>query len=205
MEIVLSRLEQMSVSEPTNIKVQPADVLTVRTSGWASTAIRFGAFISHEPDLDNHVVVVHHVTQKAGFPDVIWGIEGKPGGVGWVDCQKYLNSHWTVTNAQQPKTLGQRTLVCTAMQAAIGTPYDWEGIEHDTIDAVTAALDLPELFANKDKWDGKVPGHVVCSSVAAWGYSKGGLARPTTHQMRETTPGDWELFIINRTWEITKP
>ena len=114
------------------------------------------------------------------------------------DACDYLTSRWTVTTAAQPKTGIQRKLVCDAMLAAIGTPYDWKGIAQDAADA----LDLPGLW--KQKWDGAVPGHVVCSSVAAWAYQKAGLARPAGHPLPETTPADWTQFCLLRAW-VTPP
>jgi hypothetical protein len=169
----------------------PGDVLAVRTSGIAGFLIRLGALIEREPDLDNHIAVVHH-TDAAG---ITWCIEGRPGGVGWADAATYLSSRWTVTNALQPKIPAQRDLVCSAMMAAIGTPYDWDAIANDA----AQMLHLPELFA--ERWDGQVPGHVVCSSLAAWGYMKGGLAYPEIHDMPRTLPADWEDFDVNRLWE----
>ena len=167
----------------------PGDVLAVRTGGVAASLIRFGAAIEGEPDLDNHVAVVHHVT--AG---VTWCIEGRPGGVGWADAEKYLASRWTVTNALQPKTAEQRTQVMAAMVLALGTPYDWAAIADDAL----TALRLPELWG--ERWDSQVPAHVVCSSLAAWGYGKAGLARPSAHDGPRTTPADWTEFDLMHAW-----
>lgn len=62
--------------------LKPADVLVVRTSGFAADMIRLGAALTGKPNLDNHVAVMHHWDGE-----VPWGLEGKPGGVGWVDLR----------------------------------------------------------------------------------------------------------------------
>jgi hypothetical protein len=170
--------------------VQPGDILAVRGGGLTGDAIRLSAAIDGEPNLDAHIAVVHHMT--AG---VTWVIEARPGGVGWRDARNYLTSGYTVTNTAQPKTDTQRTLVCAAMKAAIGTPYDWPAIAHDAAEA----LHLPHLWA-LTKWGPEVPAHVVCSSVAAWAYQRGGLAHPKLHPLPETTPADWVEFVMERGW-----
>jgi hypothetical protein len=170
---------------------QPGDVLVTRSNSVFGRGIRIVAAIRDQPNLGNHVAIVHH-TDKAG---TTWCIEGRPGGVGWRDARDYLASKWTVTNAGQPKTPAQRKLVCDAVHAALGTPYDWQG--GIAADAATA-LHLPDLWT--EKWDGAVPGHVVCSSLAAWAYSKGSLAHPVYDDLPRTTPADWLQFVITRAW-----
>lgn len=169
---------------------QPGDVLVTRSNSIPGALIRLGAALRGQPNLSSHVAVVHH-TDKAG---TIWCIEGRPGGVGWRDATDYLNSRWTITNAGQPKNDAQRLLVTGTIRAALGTPYDWEGIAADA----AAALHLPDLWA--EKWDGAVPGHVVCSSLAAWAYSTAGLAHPAYTDLPRTTPADWDQFLITRGW-----
>lgn len=169
---------------------QPGDILVTRSSSLFGALIRLGAAIRDQPNLGNHVAVVHH----KDLHGIMWCIEGRPGGVGWRDATEYLRSRWTITNADQPKTYAQRELICQAADAAIGTPYDWQGIAADAAEA----LKLPALFA--EKWDGHVPGHVVCSSLAAWAYSKAGLAHPVYDDLPRTTPGDWLQFLLTRAW-----
>lgn len=168
------------------------DVLTVRTGGWGSYLIRLGERLHGLPSLDNHVVVMHH-TDSAGVP---WGIEGRPGGVGWVDCRPYLASKYTLTNADQPKTFVQRVAVADTVQQMLGDKYDWVGIGADAC----KDLDLPLLFA-KD-WHGKgMPGHVVCSSLAAYAYYTVGLGVPLARDgERFCQPGDWTKFIKIKGW-----
>jgi hypothetical protein len=176
------------------VKVAPGDVLAVRTGGMAASLIRFGAALRGEPNLDNHIAVVHHA-DRAG---TTWCIEGRPGGVGWRDARAYLASPWTVTTAAEPKTGLQRQAVCEALEAAIGTPYDWKGIAADA----AQAIHLPDLW--QEKWDGQVPGHVVCSSLAAWAYMKAGLAYPVASDLERTTPADWTRMCIIRESLIVK-
>lgn len=168
----------------THIAPGPGDVLVTRSAGFAGWAIRFGAALRDQPNLVNHVAVVSHA-DKAG---TLWCLEGRPGGVGWRDAKDYLRSPWTTANTGQPKTPTQRTAIAKGAAAMIGTPYDWEAIAADA----AAALDLGKLWA--PTWHGKVPGHVVCSSLAAYLYGQAGLPHPTGG--REVTPADWLSFII---------
>ena len=178
------------------LKVQPGDVLVVRTPAptwWDRTAsrlIRLGAALRDRPNLDNHVAVMHH-TDAAGTP---WGIEGRPGGVGWVDLRPYDNPY-LLTNAAQPKTDAQRHQVRQAAVGMLGVGYDWAAIGMDTADA----LGLDHLWRAHD-WGNQPPAHVVCSSLGAWVYHHAGLAEPNT-PMLTTTPGDWADWILRRGWE----
>ena len=174
--------------------LQPADLVIVRTGGVAAKIIRFGEWLQRKPDEHNHVAMLHHVTVSG----VAWFLEGRPGGLGWHierigDPGGYLSSKLTVTNAAQPKTTGQRAAVLADMERLIGKPYDWEAIEADA----AAALHLPELWP---KWGGVMPGHVVCSSSAAWAYEKGGLAGPEAGGGRFVEPADWDVFITAGIW-----
>ena len=171
--------------------VKPGDVLAVRTPGGPLTAqwwIRFGAALLGKPDLSNHIAVAHH-TDAHG---TLWVIEGRPGGVGWRAANDYLRSRWTLTNAAQPKTDAQRAGICKTMEALLGTSYDWEAIAAD------AADDLHFDWA--PTWHGQVPGHVVCSSAACYGYDKNRLARPPGNA-RTDQPANWDEWIITCGWE----
>lgn len=174
--------------------IKPGDVLAIRTSGDAAWWIRFGAAIRNQPNLSNHIAVVHHTDDKG----TVWAIEGRPGGVGWVDCGKYLKSPALLTNAEQPKTDQQRVTVCKTMEALLGTPYDWQAI------IVDGAEDLGVKVAgwSPDWKTGEVPGHVVCSSAADYAYFKAGLACPI--HGREVQPSDWDTFILGKGWSVGK-
>lgn len=171
---------------------QPADLLIVSGTSWPSKLIEIGAVLRGQ-DPASHIAVYHHVDAQ-GTP---WAIEGRPGGVGWADARQYLSDSRTVTNAAQPKTPAQREQVCALMVKMLGTPYDWEGgIARDA----EIALHLPRLWAPTAS--GKVPGAVVCSSLAAWGYDQVGLPSPAAPAAWETvTPADWRVFCEQRHWE----
>jgi cell wall-associated NlpC family hydrolase len=178
--------------------IQPGDVLLVRTTtgGWlARTAgwiIRLGQAIEDAPNTWNHVIVAHHIDAAGTF----WGIEGRPGGVGWTDLGPWLADRWTITNRAQAKEPGQRSQVCDAALALIGRPYDWGGI---VVDAMRAIAPLWQLRQPGGWEPGVVPGQVVCSSLADWVYQRAGLASPPTG--RWCTPADWAGFILARGWE----
>jgi len=166
--------------------VLPGDVLCVRTTGIPGEMIRLGASLEGKPDLENHIAVVHHQN-----PDGTWrGIEARPGGVAWADMTPYLESHWTLSNCGQPKKPAYRAMVCSVVEQMLKTSYDWDAIAQDAL----IDLHIPDVWA--EKWNGKTPDHVVCSSLAAWAYHKAGLAAPTTEDMAHIQPADWTQFIL---------
>lgn len=174
------------------MNLQPGDLLLTRSkTGIAGRMIRLGAALLDQPNLVNHVAVYTHTLE--GIP---WGVEGKPGGVGSVDCRKYLSSKWTINNIGQPKTDAQRLLLVQYMNTMIGTQYDWVGIAADFANAIH----LDELFRLRDGKD-QLPGQVVCSSLAAYAYRAAGLVQPGVgSSLRTVTPGDWDRFIIEKGW-----
>ncbi len=166
---------------------QPGDVLVIDGTSDASKLIEVGAVLAGDPAA-SHVAVFHH----AG-----WVIEGRPGGVGWADATAYLRDPRTVSNAAQTKNAGQRAQVCDLARRLLGTPYAWVGgIAEDAM----RALHLPQLWAEKDAATGLVPGHVVCSSLAAWVYDKVGLAAPHPADWQHVIPGDWAAFCAAAKW-----
>jgi hypothetical protein len=174
--------------------VQPGDVLVIRTGGIAAAMIRLGAALRGHPNLSNHVCVVHHANANG----VTWAIEGRPGGVGWVDAGRYLASTWTLDNRAQPKTDAQRQAVCTTMEGLLGDAYAWDAIAADALDDL--GLHLPGWDPS---WHGTVAGQVVCSSAAQYAYAKAGLARPPGD--RDCQPAGWDAFILGRAWETAQP
>jgi hypothetical protein len=172
--------------------VDIGDVLVTREGPWwVSAAIRFGARLRNRPGHCNHVIVVHH-RDEAG---TLWGIEGRPGGVGWRDLSGPLS--WPLTNANnhQPKTDEQRAQLADIMVEMLGRPYDWRGIAEDTRQALGRSWGI----AIAREWkDGDVPGEVVCSSLADYAYERVGLQNPGGGKItRGTTPGDWDWFMID--------
>lgn len=168
------------------------DVIVTREGAWwASAAIRFGALLRHRPAYCNHAIIVHHKDENGA----LWGLEGRPGGVGWRDLSGPLS--WPLTNAnnRQPKTDEQRARITELALTMIGRPYDWKGIAEDTREALHLAWSIP--LAREWK-DGEVPGQVVCSSFADWVYETLGLGNPNGGKItRMTSPGDWDAFMID--------
>lgn len=172
--------------------VDVGDVICTRnrTSRWAYF-IRLGAALADKPSTVNHVIVCHHRDAAGTW----WGVEGRPGGVGWVDMRRALKGPYTITNTAQPKTPDQRHTIAKVTEGMLGTPYDWAGIVGDAMDAIHAQ----NLWASA--WGPKnlAPAHVVCSSLAAWAYQHVGIPAPAKY--RDTTPGDWAAWIIEKGWE----
>lgn len=174
-------------------QLKPGDVLAVRTNGLAGEIIRIGEELSGKDGQDNHIAVMHHWDGM-----VPWGLEGRPGGVGWVDLRAYLRSPFTVNNCGQPgRTDAQRLLVAHRAKALLGTAYDWEAIGGDTLAAMHLRL------WNLQFRHGLAPGEVVCSSYAAWLYESQGWAHPDPGEERDCEPGDWTAWALEHDgWNI---
>ena len=174
----------------------PGDVVLVRTNGLAGLLIRFGAALLDRPNVHNHVAIVSH-RDEAG---TLWGVEARPGGVGWVDMANYVADVYTISNAEQPKTDAQRAAIVQAAESMLQTPYDWTAIAADAMKAIRA----DRLWKAKNFGADEVPAQVVCSSLADYVYAKVGLANPGMvdgDAVRFTTPADWDLFIETKGWQ----
>ncbi len=171
----------------------PGDVLTVWDTRRPLPAwlIRIGGWLrGHWRNRSNHVVMAHHVDAAGTW----WGIEGRPGGVGWVDLAQY--PHVTSDNTGQPKTDAQRAALADVAVGMLGTDYDWAAIVTDGRDA----LRIDHLWKSKD-FGVEPPAHVVCSSAWDWAYEHVGLASPGgSVGTRWTTPADWETFNSGQGW-----
>lgn len=172
------------------------DVLCTRNpTGWMARLIRLGAAFLDRPNISNHVIVVHHKDPKGLW----WGLEGKPGGVGYIALtRRVLRAPYVISNTEQPKTEEQRFMIAKAAERLIGTPYDWAGIAIDGLEAL--GVNLWDTFG---EWGPEPPGHVVCSAFADWCYDVVGLPSPGREFDRTVTPGDWAKFIIERNWRGT--
>lgn len=170
-------------------RIRPGDVICTRNPrGLPAFLIRLGAALLDRPNTVNHVIVAHHVDAAGTF----WGIEARPGGVGWIDLARARGAY-TLSNHRQPKTDEQRLAVCAAVEGMLGTPYDWKGIAL----AAANAVGVQRLWAS----DAKVaPAHVICSALADWAYDHVGLDSPGAVAGRATTPGDWASWIVERGW-----
>jgi hypothetical protein len=168
-------------------------VCTREGKWWISGAIRLGARLLGLPSFVNHVIIVHHWDSNSNK----WiGVEGRPGGVGWVDLSERLRMPLTNANTEQPKTEDQRYLIAKAAESLISAPYDWSAIAEDARIAARLWLRAAEEWP-----ESAVPGQVVCSSFADWAYEKVGLSNPGGNAMtRFTTPGHWDRFILGKEW-----
>ncbi len=178
--------------------LKPGDVVAVDTgNAIGEDLIRLGELLDGTPAPANHVVIVHH-RDRAG---TLWGIEGRPGGVGFVDMAKYSAgplAKYGNSNGALPRNAMQSEAICQAAMSMLGTPYDWlGGIDGDAL----TALRMRDLAKMLDKWWGWPdvcgtalrPGHVVCSSLAQWVYVRLGMPAPAA-AAELCTPADWWAF-----------
>ena len=171
--------------------LKPGDILAVRSPGLPGELIRIGEELTGKPGLDNHIAVMHHWLD--GVP---WGLEGRPGGVGWVDLRSYLASPFTLNNCEQPgRSDESRAAVANHAKALLGDRYDWSAIGGDAL----AALHI-HLWNLKFP-HGLAPGECVCSSYAAWLYEQAGWDRPQVTD-RDTEPSDWTAFVLEHGWNV---
>jgi hypothetical protein len=187
----------------TNLPAAPGDVLAVWTGqGLAQDLIRVGEARQGKPAVANHVVVITHQDQAGRW----MGIQGQPGGVGPADCTPYLSDVRTMSNHDEPKPddHGQLATLLASAARSLGIAYDWVGIAQDALDAVHAE-DLSALIDPLWRWpshDNLLPGHVVCSSLAAMLYNlpSVGWAHPDVGAERECEPADWWQWSQARAW-----
>lgn len=182
----------MSISTG-RIRPFPGMVLAVHTGGMFADGIRLGSVLLDETAAQNHILGLSHQDPKT---QRWWGIEGRPGGVGWVDATPYLLSPLTVSNQRQPLDTGQQAGIVEALKLALGTPYDWEAIR----DEAERDLHLISLWADTDNWGPAVPAHIICSSLLAWGYKRNSADYPRQVDVRHTQPADWVSFITENNY-----
>ena len=177
----------------------PADVLAVRGGGIAGKVIRFGEFVMGKAGESGHVAVVTHQDQLGRW----MGIQGQPGGVGPVDCTPLLADPWTRSNHGQPRDPAQTALFLAGCAKSLGIGYDWVGIAADAAECLHApdlTAELESLYAWPTK-SGLLPGHVVCSSLAAVLYDEVGWKHPDMGASRTCMPSDWWTWADEQQWE----
>jgi hypothetical protein len=187
----------------TSLPAAPGDVLAVWTgNGMFEDLIRVGEALDGKPAVANHVVVITHQDQVGRWI----GIQGQPGGVGPVDCTPYLTDVRTVSNHGQPRPddHGQLTTFLASAAKSLGIAYDWVGIAEDTLDACHVE-DLSKVIDPLWRWPSDhnlLPGHVVCSSLAAMLYDLPSVqwAHPDLGTERECEPADWWQWSEARAW-----
>lgn len=184
--------------------VAPGDVLAVWTgAGEIQDFIRVGEALLGKPAVANHVIIVTHKDMAGRW----MGIQGQPGGVGPVDCTPFLSDSRTMANHAQPKPddRGQLTSFLASAAKSLGISYDWVGIAEDALDALHVH-DLSRLIDPLWRWPTQhnlLPGHVVCSSLAAMLYdlSSVGWAHPDLGDERECEPADWWQWSQAEAWK----
>jgi hypothetical protein len=179
----------------------PGDVLAVVGGGLGGWLVSVGQALAGKPSLGTHVVIVTH---KDALGRMI-GIDGRPGGVALVDTAQYLRDSRVRSNALQgkPDDKGQITAFLAGCAKSLGLPYDWVGIAEDISEVV-----VPDLSAEIDRlwrWPSNknlLPGHVVCSSLAAMLYDlpQVGWAHPDLGHERVCLPEDWWNWADQEQW-----
>lgn len=184
------------------IPAGPGDVLAVWTgNSMADNMIRAGEALMGRPAVSNHVVIITHQDKQGRWI----GIQGQPGGVGLADCTPFLNDTRTRSNHLQPRIAATLPVFLASAAKTIGIGYDWAGIAEDGLDALHA----PDLSAAIDRlwrWPSDhnlLPGHVVCSSLAAMLYDLKavGWAHPDMGRERVCEPADWWDWSDRELWK----
>ena len=191
----------------TTLPARPGDVLAVHGGGLAGDLIRLGERLEGKPAPSGHVIIVTHLDAMGRWI----GIQGQPGGVGLVDCTTALNDAVTRSNNAQPRASddNQLTVFLAATAKSLGLKYDWVAIAEDT-DIALRAPDLAALIDPLWRWPanhGKLPGEVVCSSLAAMLYDLPSVnwAHPALGQERRCVPADWWTWADRQQWENATP
>lgn len=167
----------------------PGDIVVVRGSSFFSKAIEVGSILRGLPSA-SHVAVFTHKDPSG----VWWGKEGRPGGVGDVDMMSYARNDRSISNTKQPMTDLQRAQIVDTIRKLNGTEYDWAAIAEDA----GLAFGLKDVW--KERVNGVLPGHVVCSSLAAYAYDRAGVPAPQPADYRHVFPADWSAFIEGERW-----
>lgn len=194
------------VSTVNSLPAAPGDVLAVWTgAGLEADLIRVGEALAGKPAVANHVVIVTHQDQLGRW----MGIEGRPGGVGPVDCTPFLSDARTRSNHHEsrPNDRGQLPVFLASAAKSLGIAYDWVAIAEDALDS----LHVEDLSAQIDhlwRWPSDhnlLPGHVVCSSLAAMLYDllPVNWAHPDLGVERRCEPADWWQWANAQAWTLT--
>jgi len=179
---------------------QPGDILAVVGGGLGGYLVNVGQALANKPSLGTHVVVVTHQDAKGRWI----GIDGRPGGVALVDCTQYLNDSRVRSNYLQPRdnSHGQLPIFLAGCTKSLGLQYDWAGIAEDASKIVAPDLSgaIDDLWRWPDPKSGLLPGHVVCSSLAAMLYEDVGWSHPSLGHERVCLPSDWWNWNDGQGW-----
>jgi hypothetical protein len=174
--------------------LKPGDVVIVEMGIWIIRVLIWlqAVFTGNAKYSQNgHVIVVSHRDSEGR----LWGIEGRPGGIGWVEMDK-RNGKYGISNSEQPKSDEDRIFVVKLMNELIGHHYDYGAY----IEIALQTLGISPLWTDWKNDD--VPVHYICSAVADYAYEKRNLPNPDGFDVtRYTTPAQWARFIDEKQWE----
>lgn len=176
-------------------KLKPGDVVVVKMGGWFLRALIWvQAFItmrSLKYVNYGHVIVVDHLDAEGR----LWGIEARPGGIGWSDLDK-RSGQYGISNSDQPKTDLVRAKLTQVMQQLLGTRYDYTAYLEIALQTLGITPQWTDFQGND------VPVQFICSAVADYVYEEENLPNPGGFEItRFTTPAQWASFIDKRQWE----
>lgn len=175
-------------------KLRPGDVVIVEMGIWiVRVLIWIQAVLTGKAKYrkNGHVIVVSHMDAEGR----LWGIEGRPGGIGWADLAK-RQGKYGISNAEQPKTIEQRIKIVETMQALLGSAYDYGAYLEIALQTLGISPHWTDFRGDE------IPVHYICSAVADYVCENVGLANPGGDSYtRFTTPADWAYFIDKRQWE----
>lgn len=174
-------------------KLLPGDVVVVEMGIWIiRVLIWIQAVLTGKAKYskNGHVIVVTHRDEEGR----LWGIEGRPGGIGWAELDKRAGKYG-ISTVDQPKSDEQRAKIVDTMKSLLGTRYDYGAY-------LVIALRTIGISPRWTDYNGKdVPVHYICSAVADYVYEDVGLANPGGIEItRFTTPAEWAVFIDTKGW-----
>lgn len=180
-----------SILKPGDVVVTGMGVWIIRVLIWIQAVLTGNAKYRK----GGHIIVVTHTDSEGR----LWGIEGRPGGIGWAQLDK-RNGSWGMSNVDQPKTDDQRAKIVNVMKELLGSKYDYGAY-------VAIALNTIGINTNWTDFKGDdVPVHFICSAIADYVYEDVGLENPGGLKItRFTTPAEWAAFIGGTEWTVLKP
>jgi hypothetical protein len=189
----LAQLGDGSVSKLDTSILKPGDVVIVEMGIWIVRALIWiqalfsGNFKYRQ---NGHVIVVSHRDEEGR----LWGIEGRPGGVGWALMDKRAGEYG-LSNVEQPKSDDDRYYIVETMKSLLGTHYDYLAYLDIALETIGITPQWTDFQGND------VPPHFICSAVADYVYEVRGLANPGGMEItRHTTPAQWARFIAEKGW-----
>lgn len=182
----MTRLDT-SILKPGDVVIVEMGIWIIRWLIWLHAAITGRLPYSK----GGHIIVVSHRDDEGR----LWGIEGRPGGIGWTLLDDRADS-WGLSNAEQPKTDEDRQFIVNTMQQLLGTRYDYEAY----LAIALTTLGITHRWTDFNGED--IPVSFICSAVADWVYEECGLPSPGgMTETRFVTPPMWMSFVIKKEWQ----